>query len=66
MAGECDLGLKAEVVGVEGGAGGPGTGRQDAGEVLRGLGQLGVNQLSQLGPQYLMRLGGIRSPGMPL
>ena len=36
------------------------------GEVLRGMGQLGVTALSQIGPQYLMRLGGIRSPGMPL
>jgi L-lactate dehydrogenase (cytochrome) len=36
------------------------------GEVLRGLGQLGATRLSQLGPQYLMRTSGIRSPGMPL
>ena len=36
------------------------------GEALRGLGQLGATRLSQLGPQYLMRTSGIRSPGMPL
>jgi len=36
------------------------------GEVLRGLGQLAATRLSQLGPQYLMRTSGIRSPGMPL
>ena len=36
------------------------------GEVHRGLGQVGLNSLSELGAQYLMRTGGIRSPGMPL
>jgi L-lactate dehydrogenase (cytochrome) len=36
------------------------------GEVLRGLGQVGVNRLAELEPQYLMRIGGVRSPGMPL
>jgi L-lactate dehydrogenase (cytochrome) len=36
------------------------------GEVLRGLGQVGLERLAELGPQYLMRTGGVRSPGMPL
>jgi L-lactate dehydrogenase (cytochrome) len=36
------------------------------GEVLRGVGQLGLNRISQAGPDYLMRTSGIRCPGMPV
>jgi L-lactate dehydrogenase (cytochrome) len=36
------------------------------GEVLRGLGQLGLTRLADVGPDYLMRIAGIRSPGMPV
>jgi L-lactate dehydrogenase (cytochrome) len=36
------------------------------GEVLRGMGQLGLTRVAQSSPEYLMRIGGIRSPGMPL
>jgi len=36
------------------------------GEVLRGVGQLGLNRISEAGPDYLMRTSGIRCPGMPV
>jgi L-lactate dehydrogenase (cytochrome) len=36
------------------------------GEVIRGMGQLGVTRVGELGPQYLMRIGGVRAPGMPV
>jgi L-lactate dehydrogenase (cytochrome) len=36
------------------------------GEVHRGMGQLGLTHLSQAGPKYLVRIGGIASPGMPV
>jgi len=36
------------------------------GEVLRGLGQVGLTQLADMGPDYLVRIAGIKSPGMPL
>jgi L-lactate dehydrogenase (cytochrome) len=36
------------------------------GEVLRGLGQVGLTRVSQMSPDYLMRIAGIRSPGMPV
>jgi L-lactate dehydrogenase (cytochrome) len=36
------------------------------GEVNRGMGQLGVTRLPQIGPEFLMRIAGIRSPGMPV
>jgi L-lactate dehydrogenase (cytochrome) len=36
------------------------------GEVLRGMGQLGLTRLSQVSPDYLMRIAGIRAPGMPV
>ena len=36
------------------------------GEVLRGLGQVGLTQLPEMSPDYLMRIAGIRSPGMPV
>jgi L-lactate dehydrogenase (cytochrome) len=35
-------------------------------EVDRGMGQLGITRASQLGPQHLLRIGGIRAPGMPV
>ena len=35
-------------------------------EVDRGMGQLGITRASQLGPQHLMRIAGIRAPGMPV
>ncbi len=36
------------------------------GEVLRGMGQLGLTKLSQASPAYLLRIAGVRAPGMPL
>ena len=36
------------------------------GEVLRGMGQLGLNRLGEMSPDYLMRLAGIRSARMPV
>lgn len=36
------------------------------GEVLRGMGQLGVTDTGQLDASYLMRIAGVRSPGMPV
>ena len=36
------------------------------GEVLRGMGQLGLTKLSQASAAYLMRVAGVRAPGMPL
>ena len=36
------------------------------GEVLRGVGQLGLNRISQASPDYLVRTSGIRCPGMPV
>ena len=36
------------------------------GEVQRGMGQLGVNRVSEVGAGHLMRIGGVRAPGMPV
>jgi L-lactate dehydrogenase (cytochrome) len=36
------------------------------GEVSRGMAQLGINSLAELRPEMLVRIGGIRSPGMPV
>ena len=36
------------------------------GEVLRGMGQLGLTRLSQASPDHLMRIAGVRAPGMPV
>ena len=36
------------------------------GEVSRGMAQLGANSLDELNPGMLMRIGGVRAPGMPL
>ncbi|MGZ5060877.1 MAG: alpha-hydroxy acid oxidase [Usitatibacter sp.] len=36
------------------------------GEVLRGMGQLGITRVEQAKPDYLLRIAGIRSPGMPV
>jgi L-lactate dehydrogenase (cytochrome) len=35
-------------------------------EIHRNMGMLGLNSLSEIGPERLMRIGGVRSPGMPL
>jgi L-lactate dehydrogenase (cytochrome) len=35
-------------------------------EIHRNMGMLGLNSLAQIGPEKLMRIGGIRGPGMPL
>ena len=35
-------------------------------EIHRNMGMLGINSLSEIGPERLMRIGGVRSPGMPL
>jgi L-lactate dehydrogenase (cytochrome) len=37
-----------------------------AAEIHRNMGMLGLNSLSEIGPERLMRIGGVRSPGMPL
>ena len=34
-------------------------------EIHRNMGMLGLNSLSEIGPEKLMRIGGVRSPGMP-
>ena len=36
------------------------------GELYRGMAQLGITSLAQLAPGMLMRIGGIRAPGMPV
>ena len=36
------------------------------GELNRGMAQLGVNSIAELKPDKLMRIGGLRSPGMPV
>ena len=36
------------------------------GEVQRGMGQLGVNRVPEVGAGHLMRIGGVRAPGMPV
>jgi L-lactate dehydrogenase (cytochrome) len=35
-------------------------------EIHRNMGMLGLNSLSEMGPEKLMRIGGVRAPGMPL
>jgi L-lactate dehydrogenase (cytochrome) len=35
-------------------------------EVLRDMGMLGLNHVSEMKPDRLVRIGGIRSPGMPV
>jgi L-lactate dehydrogenase (cytochrome) len=35
-------------------------------EVHRNMGMLGLNSPSEIGPEKLMRIGGVRNPGMPL
>jgi L-lactate dehydrogenase (cytochrome) len=35
-------------------------------EILRNMGMLGLNRLGDIGPEKLMRIGGVRAPGMPL
>ena len=37
-----------------------------ADEVLRNMGMLGLNHLADIGPEKLMRMTGIRHPGMPV
>jgi L-lactate dehydrogenase (cytochrome) len=37
-----------------------------AAEIHRNMGMLGLNSLSEIGPEKLMRIGGMRSAGMPL
>ena len=36
------------------------------GELYRGMAQLGITSLAQLAPGMLMRIGGVRAPGMPV
>jgi L-lactate dehydrogenase (cytochrome) len=36
------------------------------GEVNRGMGQLGITRVSQAGPAHLLRISGVRAPGMPV
>jgi L-lactate dehydrogenase (cytochrome) len=36
------------------------------GELSRGMAQLGINTLAEMKPELMMRVGGLRSPGMPL
>ena len=36
------------------------------GEIQRGLGQVGLNRIAEMKPEYLMRIGGTRSEGMPV
>jgi L-lactate dehydrogenase (cytochrome) len=36
------------------------------GELYRGMAQLGITSLAQLSPGMLMRIGGVRAPGMPV
>jgi L-lactate dehydrogenase (cytochrome) len=35
-------------------------------EIQRNMGMLGLNALSEIGPERLMRIGGVPGPGMPL
>jgi L-lactate dehydrogenase (cytochrome) len=35
-------------------------------EIQRNMGMLGLNALSEIGPERLMRIGGVPAPGMPL
>ncbi len=37
-----------------------------AAEVKRNMGMLGLNDLGAIGPEHLMRIGGVRAPGMPV
>ncbi|MGZ5039677.1 MAG: alpha-hydroxy acid oxidase, partial [Usitatibacter sp.] len=36
------------------------------GELYRGMAQLGVTSVSELGPRHLLRIAGVRAPGMPV
>ena len=36
------------------------------GELYRGMAQLGITSLAQLAPGMMMRIGGVRAPGMPV
>jgi L-lactate dehydrogenase (cytochrome) len=36
------------------------------GEVHRGMGQLGITHATQARPEHLIRIGGVRAPGMPV
>jgi L-lactate dehydrogenase (cytochrome) len=36
------------------------------GELYRGMAQLGITSVTQLAPANLMRIGGVRAPGMPV
>lgn len=36
------------------------------GEVNRGMGQLGITRLAQAKPEHLLRIAGVRAPGMPV
>jgi L-lactate dehydrogenase (cytochrome) len=36
------------------------------GELYRGMAQLGVTSVGELGPGKLVRIGGARAPGMPV
>src|SRR3981081_4506422 len=36
------------------------------GELYRGMAQLGITSLAQLGPSMLLRIAGVRAPGMPV
>ena len=36
------------------------------GELYRGMAQLGIKSVGELGPAKLMRIAGVRAPGMPV
>jgi L-lactate dehydrogenase (cytochrome) len=36
------------------------------GELYRGMAQLGIRSLGEVGPATLMRIAGVRAPGMPV
>jgi len=36
------------------------------GELYRGMAQLGITSLAQLDPAKLLRIAGVRAPGMPV
>jgi L-lactate dehydrogenase (cytochrome) len=36
------------------------------GELYRGMAQLGITSVAQLEPGQLLRIGGVRAPGMPV
>jgi L-lactate dehydrogenase (cytochrome) len=36
------------------------------GELYRGMAQLGITSVAQLGPRHLLRIAGVRAPGMPV